>query len=306
MSFVIEKKLRSKVEDATFTILIPTWNNLKYLQLCVRSLRANSALRHQLIVFVNEGSDGTLEWVKSQCDIDYLYSPENVGICYALNACRELVATSYILYANDDMYFCPHWDTRLWQVVALQPTKRFMLSCTMIERSGHNPCCRIADFGDSPDTFRETELLAKCETLVRENWSGSTWPPNLTPVEMWDLVGGMSIEFSPGMYSDPDLSMKLWSAGVRTFVGVGNSLVYHFSRVSTKRITKNKGHDMFLAKWKISANLFMHNYLRIGETVTNSNLTLPTTCPKPHLSLSQKIGVKFKLLINLFKPTTAR
>lgn len=299
MPFIIRKFLRSNVENATFTILIPTWNNLTYLQLCVRSLRENSSLPHQLIIFVNEGNDGTLEWVKSQEDLDYLYSPENVGICYALNACRELVRTPYILYANDDMYFCPKWDTHLWQAVSLQPTKQFMLSCTMIERSGSNPCCRIADYGDSPDTFREAELLADAERLVRENWSGSTWPPNLMPVGLWDMVGGMSIEFSPGMYSDPDLSMKLWKAGVRTFIGVGSSLVYHFGCVSTKRIKKNKGHGMFLSKWKVSSNLFMHSYLRIGEKV------LPT-CPEPHLSLSQKIGLKLKLFINLFKTTVLR
>ncbi len=31
----------------------------------------------------------------------------------------------------------------------------------------------------------------------------------------------MSEEFSPGMYSDPDLSMKLWQEGVRYFKGIG-------------------------------------------------------------------------------------
>ena len=32
-----------------FSILIPTWNNLALLQLCVRSIRENSAYHHQNI-----------------------------------------------------------------------------------------------------------------------------------------------------------------------------------------------------------------------------------------------------------------
>ena len=42
-----------------FSILIPSWNNLDYLRLCVDSIRKNSAHAHQVIVHVNDGSDGT-------------------------------------------------------------------------------------------------------------------------------------------------------------------------------------------------------------------------------------------------------
>ena len=49
-----------------FSILIPTWNNLSFLKLCVESIRENSSLEHQIIVHINDGSDGTLEWVKAE------------------------------------------------------------------------------------------------------------------------------------------------------------------------------------------------------------------------------------------------
>ena len=124
MQPLIQKKSRSQSENCKFSIVIPSWNNLKYLQLCIRSLRENSTYPHQLIVMVNEGSDGTLAWVKAQEDIDFVYSPVNIGICYGLNACRQLVRTPYILYANDDMYFCPQWDSKLWQAASQQPSKR--------------------------------------------------------------------------------------------------------------------------------------------------------------------------------------
>ena len=248
-----------------FSILIPTWNNLPYLRLCIESLRKHSDFQHQIIVMVNEGQDGTHEWVSSQSDLEYIASPENIGICYGLNACRPLIKNPYVVYANDDMYFLPHWDSRLCVAIEQSSSEEFMLSATMIEPNGDNPCCVIADFGDGLESFKEEALLQAADNLARNDWSGSTWPPVLVPLALWDKVGGMSVVFSPGMYSDPDLSRKLWECGVRHFQGVGNSLVYHFGCKSTGRIRQNKGRRTFLMKWGISANQFMHDYLHIGE-----------------------------------------
>ena len=49
-----------------FSILIPSWNNLAYLKLCVDSIRRHSSVEHEIIVLVNDGSDGTLAWVREQ------------------------------------------------------------------------------------------------------------------------------------------------------------------------------------------------------------------------------------------------
>ena len=42
------------------------------------------------------------------------------------------------------------------------------------------------------------------------DWMGATIPPNIVHRDIWDLVGGYSIEYSPGMYSDPDFTAKLY------------------------------------------------------------------------------------------------
>ena len=46
-----------------FSLLVPTWNNLEHLRLFVESLRRHSARAHELVVHVNEGTDGTREWL---------------------------------------------------------------------------------------------------------------------------------------------------------------------------------------------------------------------------------------------------
>src|ERR1700737_2630196 len=117
MTTLIQKKKRFFAENAVFTILIPSWNNLSYLQLCIKSLRKNSHFSHQIIVHINEGKDGTLAWVESQPDLDYTFSDQNLAVCYALNIGRELVATDYVVYMNDDMYACPGWDLELYNEI---------------------------------------------------------------------------------------------------------------------------------------------------------------------------------------------
>lgn len=262
----ITKHQKSSKGNYKFSILVPTWNNIEYLKLCISSIRKNSSLSIQIIVFVNEGIDGTLDWINTQDDIDFIHSDENIGICYALNMCRTLVKSDYIIYLNDDMYVLPNWDTELDKEIADLPNKLFMLSSTMIEPiDTNNPCVIVKNYGQSIQEFNETLLLKEYDTLTVKNWSGSTWPPNLVHKDLWDLVGGLSIEFSPGMYSDPDFSKKLYELGVRNFKGIGKSLVYHFGSKTTKKLKKSRGRELFLLKWGITSNVFSTKILKMGE-----------------------------------------
>ncbi len=257
-------------ENSVFSIIIPSWNNLEFLKTCIASLRKNSRYTHQIIVHLNEGADGSLAWVKEQA-LDFTYSTANIGICYAMNLARTLASTELLVYFNDDMYACPDWDFWLYEEVKKQPSPYFFFSSTMIEPHATGNSCAIAplDFGSNPDNFNEAKLLKEFSLINKADWCGATWPPSVIHTTVWDLVGGYSTEFSPGMYSDPDFSMKLWELGVRHFKGVGKSRVYHFMSKSTKKLTFRKnGSHMFLHKWGISSNTFTKHYLQRGQDWT--------------------------------------
>ena len=250
-----------------FSIVIPTWNNLPFLQLAVETIRRNSAHKHEVLVHVNDGSDGTLDWVREQ-GLRHSASASNIGICFAVNRVAALATQPFLLYLNDDMAVLPGWDTRLLEVAKRLDGQRFMLSSTMVEPGGANNRCTVAaDYGQDTASFREAELIAALPSMRRAHWLGSTWPPTLLPTWMWAEVGGYSTELSPGMSSDNDLSMKLWHAGCRTFIGLGDSFVYHFACVSTGRIVKNDGRLQFLHKWGISQRDFDRICLHRGEPV---------------------------------------
>ena len=258
-----------------FSILIPTWNNLDLLKLCVRSIQQNSAYQHQIIIHVNDGSDGSLAWVREQ-GFDHTASPDNIGICLAVNEAAMQATQDYILYLNDDMYCCPGWDTALVNKLKQLDTDLFMLSGTMIEpRETHNPCVIVKDYGTEVDTFDEATLLAELPQHQKPDWNGATWPPTLVSRRWWHKVGGYSSEFSPGMSSDNDFSMKLWHAGCRIFLGVGDSLVYHFQCKSTGKVKKNEGGKQFLCKWGMRQSVFDRYYLRRGQIATELQLAEP-------------------------------
>ncbi len=252
-------------EDAKFSILIPSWNNLPFLRMCIESILKNSRFKHQIIVHLNDGRDGSLDWVKEN-EFSYSLSADNVGVCYAFNAAASLAPSDYLLLIDDDNYVLPDWDFYLWEEIQKIGHPYFSVSGTKIEPcKTFNPCVIAPrDFGSSPENFKETELLEKYKSYEWKDWNGSSWYPLAVHKKIWNLARGLSTEFTPGMYSDPDFMMKLWQVGVRHFQGVSASRSYHFISRSVRRIKKNNGRKQFLKKWGVSNSTFREYYLRMG------------------------------------------
>ena len=254
-----------------FSIIIPTFNNLKYLKLCLKSINKNSKYPHEIIIHVNEGSDGTLAYLKDK-NFTFSYSEKNKGVCFAFNEAVRKSTKKYVVLAHDDMYFCPGWDVIFKKELDNNINhKDFFLSGTMVQpfQSYINLDC-----GKSIEDFDENKLLTELPKINYDDFQGTHWQPSLIPVETWNKVGGFSEEFTPGLGSDPDFNMKLWKIGVRLFKGLGECRVYHFSSLSLRKKTWNNGAKTFLLKWGISIKFFKRYYLR-SDTKFNGLLSEP-------------------------------
>ena len=248
-----------------FSILIPTWKNFSYLKLCIESIEKNSIYPHQILVHVNEETKDIVDFLISK-QIQFTTSSENIGICKALNLISQKATTNYIMYMNDDMYCLPNWDQYLVEEIEACSTPLFMFSSTMIEpKESNNNAVIVANYGDSIETFQEDQLIAEFASFKHNNWSGSSWPPNVVHKSMWDKLGGYNEYFSPGMSSDDDFCMRMWLHGCRLFKGIEKSRVYHFQCKSTGRIVKNDGRKHFRELYGISQNMFNTYYLKKGE-----------------------------------------
>ena len=244
-----------------FSIIIPTFNNLDYLKICINSIKNNSKFTHELIFHVNEGSDGTLKFIQENKFI-HTFSKINQGVCVAFNRAAKLSTKKYLVLAHDDMYFCPDWDKVFTDELNNLENDDFFLSGTMVQPfdSYINLNC-----GKTHENFNEKKLLNELPKIKFDNFQGTHWQPSLIPLVTWNKVGGFSEEFSPGLGSDPDFNMKLWKMGVRIFKGLGNCRVYHFSSISLRKKAWNNGAKIFLLKWGITIKFFKKFYLRSND-----------------------------------------
>jgi glycosyltransferase involved in cell wall biosynthesis len=255
-------------QEVVFSILIPSWNNLPYLKCCVESIRKNSTYKHEIVVHVNEGRDGTLEWVREQ-GLSHTHSTANSGVCYGFNGPASLATSDLLLLSDDDYYYAPGWDKPLLDDIKSRNIGDiyFCVTGTMIEHSESQYDSIIANknFGKTVQEFDEQKFLKEYRAFQFHDWNGGNWYPMVLHKHMWNLIGGLSVEFTPGMASDPDMMMKLWHAGVRYYKGISESRVYHFGSKSTARVKKNDGNKQFLHKWGLSKSTFFDFYLRLGK-----------------------------------------
>ena len=248
-----------------FSILIPSFNNLEYLKTCINSLKKNSEYAHQIIVHINEGTDGSLEYIKEN-NLEYTYSENNIGMPKALNKSSKLANFDYILISHDDFYFCPGWDTEFVKEINNIKHNNFYLSGTMVGAGQIE-----FDAGQTLDNFNETKLLNNLDNIKTFDFQGTTKCPGLVHKDIWEKVGGWSEEFSPTGGDDTDFAMKLWKMNIRIFKGLGKSLAYHFGSITTRKKDKSlftylgsRGNKIFLKKWGVSINFFEKVYLKSG------------------------------------------
>lgn len=254
-----------------FSIIIPTFNNLNFLKVCLSSLKKNSSLNNEIIIHSNSNEDGTLDFIKEN-NFKYTHTNSNIGLCSAVNLAAKKVTTNYILYAHDDMYFLPEWDLALKQEVENIGHNFFYLHAAEI---GINGAHIKFDCGSNYENFDEKKLLNNYKNFYLEDYNANHLSPHLIHRDLWNKVLGFSEEFNPGDGSDPDLVLKLWNEGVRYFKCLGNFKVYHFGSVTTRKkksLKLNKGTNIFIKKWGLSPLIIRKYYLETGKKFKIRNL----------------------------------
>ena len=248
-----------------FTILIPTYNNFKYLSLFCESIKINSNFNHQLIFHINDGSDGSYEYINNN-KYEFTHSKTNIGLCSSIKEASKLIKNDYVLYSHDDMYFCKNWDKFLIEEIKKLNNNLFYFSGTNVS---YKDGILKYDCGNTPENFNKIKFDKFCEEDNSPNLQGSHWAPHLIHKDLWNKVDGFSVEYDPGDGSDPDLCMKLWKQGVRIFKCISSFKVYHFGSVTTRKrdILINNGTKKFLLKFGFNPRFFRKYYLR-GDAKT--------------------------------------
>jgi glycosyltransferase involved in cell wall biosynthesis len=238
----------NKMEKITF--VIPSRNNLEFLQLAYKSIR-NLTTKHEILVLNDASTDGTQEWIDSLGDDDLIVyhnpGPERIGIVGMFDRGIEMARTKIIFAFHADMVAAPDLDKHILKHLK----KGTVVSATRVEPPLHpdGPEKILMNFGIEVDEFDYDKFCnwvngpvgstggyqPKHDTLVTEG----IFAPWCMYKEDFLAVGGHDELFAPQSKEDSDLFNRFVLNGYKV-LQTWEGLVYHFTSRGS-RFNKHAG-----------------------------------------------------------------
>jgi glycosyltransferase involved in cell wall biosynthesis len=236
------------------SVLIPTYREPEYLDLCLKSCIEGQTQKNEIIVIVDGYYDENKEVLKKWSnDISIIDLEENRGLPYALNIGVYNTSNKWILMVNDDNVFLKNWD------INLAPYLEFPKNVYSINQVEPNPSIFpqfiIKDYGQNASEFNLESFWNDFSIYKPDfnlNGSGGTLPILITK-ENYLGVGGWDEHYpTNGVVADWDFFFKCEKVNL-DLKRIYNVVFYHFSKVATgnnRENTEITGHNYFYYKWK--------------------------------------------------------
>ena len=177
-----------------FTFCITSKNNLRYLKHAVYYIKQNSAVKHDILVFIDADNDGTEKWC-TENNIKYIKnsSTELFGIGNAYNLLVEKSKTDFVVIYHADMIMGKGFDTALYK----NWKPKTVVSATRIEPPLHpsDPAKIVLDLGLWPETdikdgFKVNEFYTFVEQNKKDLITNGIFAPWLIHKDDFNSVGG--------------------------------------------------------------------------------------------------------------------
>ncbi len=277
------------------TFCIPSKNNLRYLKTCIPSIRNNAYKKdHDIIVFVDSDTDGTVEWLNENQDkynLKFEINPDLnnslFGIGKAYDKCIELAETDIVMIFHADMMLGKNADLNAFNV--LEP--KTVVCATRIEPPLHPNGGEkiIQDFGIWPEDFKEDEFNEFVSgQLGEERITEGIFAPWMIYKDEFLSIGGHD-PILKSAREDSDVFNRLSLDGFK-FKQPWNSLVYHL----TGRGGQFQHGDVQGPKdeeWQKLMNNSTKEFIRKwGSGVKHTPLMLPIISPKYNIGIILKNG----------------
>ena len=285
------------------TFCLPSKSNLRYLKSAIESIR-NNAHRgdHNISVFVDEDTDGTLEWLDKNAEkynVKYYENPflgqKLFGIGKAYDYLIERSETEVFMIFHADMILGKDADLKAFEKL----DKKTVVAATRIEPPLHPNAGEkiLKDFGIYPEDFKEEDFNEYVnEQLNETKYSEGVFAPWMMYKDEFLSIGG----HDPSLHScreDSDVFNRLYLAGFK-FIQPWNSLVYHFTGRGAGSFDGDKDRH---EKWKKDMNNSTREFIRKWKSnVKHTALMLPIVSPV------YDIGIRVKnchiQLVGLLEP----
>jgi glycosyltransferase involved in cell wall biosynthesis len=268
------------------TFVIPSRNNLEFLQLAYQSIR-NLETRHEILVLNDASTDGTQEWIDSLGDEDLIThhnsGPDRIGIVGMFDKGIEMARTEIIMAFHSDMVAAPDLDKHVLKHLE----KGTVVSATRVEPPLHpdGPEKMLVDFGievedfdiDKFNNWVNNEYKPKHDKLVTEG----IFAPWCMYKEDFLAIGGHDELFAPQSKEDSDLFNRFVLNGYKV-LQTWEGLVYHFTSRGS-RFNKHAGGaaGKNSEEWQYTTTKNGRNFIRKwGHFIKHDALMKPIIPPK--------------------------
>jgi glycosyltransferase involved in cell wall biosynthesis len=213
--------------------IIPSRNNLKYLQQAVASIHECYGTQHDIVLLDDASDDGTWDWIQS-LEGDHIIKhrnegPERLGHTILYDVGVELSETEVFTIFHADMITTPNHVPNMLK--HLKPLT--VVAATRIEPPLHppGPEKHVRAFGFEPEEFKKDEFIADLAVLEQEHNNRIT-KGIFAPWCMYKLdfqfIGGHDKLFAPMELEDSDIFNRMHLAGYE-LIQSRDAFVYHMT-----------------------------------------------------------------------------
>ena len=267
------------------TFVLPSRNNLEFLQLAYKSLR-DLKTKHEILVLDDASTDGTQEWIKSLNDPDlityYNPGPKRIGIVGMFDKGIEMARTKIIFAFHADMVASPNLDENILK--HLKPLT--VVSATRIEPPLHPPGPEkiTLPWGNEVEEFNYEFTKPKfleLEQQYKDKTTEGIFAPWCMYKEDYLAIGGHDELFAPQSKEDSDLFNRFVLNGYQ-IIQSWDGLVYHFtSRGSRFNKHAGGGTGVNSQEWIQTTTRNGKEFIRKwGHFVKHDSLMKPIIPPK--------------------------
>ena len=247
------------------SLVIPTYRNPEYLDICLRSAIENQVNKNEIIVTIDgfiEESQHILD--KYQDHIQVLDLGENQGFQMSHNLSVINATNEIVCVINDDNVLCKDWDVIIERDFDLNK----VMTIEQIEPVGPSIFnFHIKNFGGYPKEFKYNEFL-EYELSIRENKftkDGGVFPFVISKKNFM-IVGGFDTLYPSPYVTDWDFFLKLDLNGVE-FYKTHNMHLYHFG----SSVLKGKDGAKFAATHQPAAETFYYKWGMYPQLLENNS-----------------------------------
>jgi radical SAM protein with 4Fe4S-binding SPASM domain len=255
----VESRPSEKQTDLV-SIVILTFNQLKYTKQCVESIERNTPEPHEIIFVDNGSSDGTrnyLEKYAKKNDHDHvmlILNDENKGFAGGNNQGIAQAKGKYIVLLNNDVVVTEHWLERLIAHLKTHPDIG-MVGPMSNSVSGPQLVPNVP-YGDA---------MKAMQKFARDFTAGNAGKTTdilrlvgfclLIKKEVIDVIGGLDENYVSGNFEDDDLCLRTFIAGYKNIIA-HDVFIHHYGSMTFKgnaidhQAAMQGNRQYFAGKWK--------------------------------------------------------